>query len=132
VNTQGIENNLYKINTVLSSTDNQTTTISSLQAIINENSSDIDNLGALTQNHTTQLNSIDDDLFALQGRLDIEEFKTISSQSLIESHTGQINSNGDDLLALKGRLDTEEPKILSLLSLTASHSDKINSNDETY
>ena len=55
VNTQGIENNLYKINTLLSSTDNQTTTISSLQALINENSSDIDDLGTLTQSHTSQL-----------------------------------------------------------------------------
>ena len=42
VNTLGIENNLYKINTLLSLTDNQTTTISSLQALINVNSSDID------------------------------------------------------------------------------------------
>jgi len=75
VNTQGIENNLYKINTLLSSTDNQTTTISSLQALINENSSDIDDLGTLTQSHTTQLDSIDDDLFALQRRLEIEEPK---------------------------------------------------------
>ena len=67
MNTQGIENNLYKINTLLSSTDNQTATISSLQALISENSSDIDDLGTLTQNHTTQLDSIDDDVFALQG-----------------------------------------------------------------
>jgi hypothetical protein len=58
VNTQGIENNLYKINTLLSSTDNQTTTISSLQALINENSSDIDDLGTLTQSHTTQLDQL--------------------------------------------------------------------------
>ena len=56
VNTQGIENNLYKINTLLSSTNNQTTTISSLQALINENSSDIDDLGTLTQ--VIHLNSI--------------------------------------------------------------------------
>jgi hypothetical protein len=42
VNTQGIENNLNKINTLLSSTDKQTATISSLQALINKKSSDID------------------------------------------------------------------------------------------
>jgi hypothetical protein len=75
VNTQGIENNVYKINTFLSSTDNQTITISSLQALLNENISDMNYLGTLTENHTTQLNSYDDDLFALQGRLDIEEQK---------------------------------------------------------
>ena len=90
VNTQGIENNLYKINTLLSSTNNQTTTISSLQALINENRSDIDDLGTLTQSHTTQLDSIDDDLFVLQGRLDIEEPKIVSLQSLTESHNEQI------------------------------------------
>ena len=99
VNTQGIENNLYKINTLLSSTDNQTATISSLQALINKNSSDIDNinsllsstdnstisslqalinenssdiddLGTLTQSHKTQLDSIDDDIIDLHDRLD--------------------------------------------------------------
>jgi hypothetical protein len=62
--------------------------------------------------------------------LDIEEFKTISLQSLTESHTEQINSNDHDLLVLKFGLHTEEPKIVSLQSLTASHTEKINSNDD--
>jgi chromosome segregation ATPase len=130
VNTQGIENNLYKINALLSSTDNQTRTISSLQELISENSSDIDYLGTLTQHHTTQLDSIDDDLFALKGRVDEEVHNIVSLQSLTKSHTSQINPTDDDLFAIKSRLDTEEPKIISLQSMMASHTEQINLNDD--
>ena len=84
----------------------------------------------LPEIHTSQINSNDDDLFALKGRLDTEESKIVSLQSLTASHTSQITSNDDDLFALKGRLDTEEPKIVSLQSLTASHTSQINSNDD--
>ena len=85
-------------------------------------------LQSLTASHSEQINSNDDDISDIQGRLDTEKPKIVSLQSLTASHTSQINSNDDDLLALKGRLDTEEPKIVALQTLTASHADTINLN----
>ena len=57
----------------------------------------IDDLGTLTQTHTSQISSNDADLLALQGRLDLEEPKTSALESLNQSHSSQISSNDDDL-----------------------------------
>ena len=90
----------------------------------------IDDLGTLTQTHTSQISSNDADLLALQGRLDLEEPKTSALESLTQSHSLQISSNDDELLALQGRLDLEEPKTSALESLNQSHSSQISSNDD--
>ena len=71
----------------------------------------------MTAGHTSQINSNDDDLLGIQGRLDNEEPKIISLQSLTASHTGQIITNYDDITELQDRLDTEEPKIVGLETL---------------
>ena len=44
-------------------------------------------LESLTQSHASQISSNDDDLLALQGRLDTEEQKTSALESLTQSHT---------------------------------------------
>ena len=66
-------------------------------------------LQLLTQSHTSQISSNDDDILALQSRFITEEQKTSALESLTQSHTSQISANDDDLLALQGSLDTEEP-----------------------
>ena len=96
---------------------------------VNHAFTQIDDLELLTQSHTIQIESNDEDILSLQGRLDAEEPKTSALQSLTESHTSQIESNDGDILALQGRLDTEEPKTSALQLLTASHTSQIESND---
>ena len=96
---------------------------------VNHAFTQIDNLELLTQSHTIQIESNDEDILSLQGRLDAEEPKTSALQELTQSHTSQIESNDGDILALQGRLDTEEPKTSALQLLTASHTSQIESND---
>jgi hypothetical protein len=55
----------------------------------------------LTQSHTTQIESNDDDITTLQGGLDLEEPKTSALQLLTQSHTSQISFYDDDILALQ-------------------------------
>ena len=96
---------------------------------VNHAFTQIDNLELLTQSHTIQIESNDEDILSLQGRLDAEEPKTSALQELTQSHTSQIESNDGDILALQGRLNTEEPKTSALQELTQSHTSQIESND---
>jgi tetrahydromethanopterin S-methyltransferase subunit G len=75
----------------------------------------------IRDNVINQINSNDDDLLGLKGRLDNEEPKIVSLQSLTAIHSGQIISNYDDITELQDRLDTEETKIVALKTLTQSH-----------
>ena len=80
------------------------------------------------ENLQSQINSKEDDITALQDRLDIEVAKIKALQSLTTSHTSQLNTNGDTL-ALNLKIENEIIKTVALQSLTESHTSQITSHD---
>jgi sulfur transfer complex TusBCD TusB component (DsrH family) len=80
------------------------------------------------ENLQSQINSKEDDITALQDRLDIGVAKINALQSLMTSHTSQLKTK-DDTLALNLKIDNETIKTVALQSLTESHTSQITSHD---
>ena len=107
---------------------NIATLIGSNQLIIDGLQTTLTELDEQTSNHTIDIATNDNDISALQGRLNVEEPKTTALQILTSSHSTQISLNDTKINVLQGTLDTEELKIIDLQTLTASHTTNIASN----
>jgi hypothetical protein len=80
-------------------------------------------LKTITQSHTSQITSNDDDLLALKWRLNTEEPKIVALQTLAASHTDTIDLNVSYIVTLDERLDAEEPTIGDCKSYTSNFRD---------